>query len=183
MLIVVGTKNKSKLNAVSKVANDFFYNNAEVVGFKALSKVRDMPFSDEEAIEGAKNRALHCINENNCDIAIGIEGSVRDTSFGLFMTCWVFVIESSGIESLGAGAHIRLPDIIREPIMNGIELGRIFESLPPEFEYDKKNGPMGFLTKGTFTRENAIETAVRMAISPLIRKEVYSLQSWHIVGQ
>lgn len=58
--IYVGSKNPTKVDSVKRV-----FPEAEVVGMEVESKVAAQPFSDEETLEGAVNRARECASHIN----------------------------------------------------------------------------------------------------------------------
>ena len=56
MKVVVGSKNKTKVGAVEKVWKD-----AEITSISVPSGVSAQPFSDEETMQGAINRAKRAL--------------------------------------------------------------------------------------------------------------------------
>ena len=83
MKVVVGSKNKTKVGAVEKVWKD-----AEITSLSVPSGVSAQPFSDEETMQGAINRAKRALEEGEAPIGIGLEGGVMKTEHGLFMCNW-----------------------------------------------------------------------------------------------
>ena len=62
MKIAIGTKNPTKVNAVKKVFGDTF----TYVEVAVQSGVSPQPFSDEETIQGAVNRARAAVERDRC---------------------------------------------------------------------------------------------------------------------
>lgn len=60
MKVVVGSKNKTKVGAVEKVWKD-----AEITSLSVPSGVAAQPFSDEETMQGAINRAKRALEEGS----------------------------------------------------------------------------------------------------------------------
>ncbi len=58
MKVVVGSKNKTKVGAVEKVWKD-----ATITSLSVPSGVAAQPFSDEETMQGAINRAKRALEE------------------------------------------------------------------------------------------------------------------------
>lgn len=109
MKIAIGTKNPTKVNAVKKVFGDTF----TYVEVAVQSGVSPQPFSDEETIQGAVNRARAAVKETGADIGIGLEGGVQETPHGLFLCNWGSLVTSKDLEPiLGGGARIRLPEAV-----------------------------------------------------------------------
>ena len=95
------------------------------------------------------------------------------------MTNWVVILErETTFESVGGGALVRLPDSLRRLVLSGKELGKLFLDLPQEFQYQKELGPIGYLTQGRFTRMQAMETSLKLAVAPILQKELYRLDIW-----
>ena len=61
MKVVVGSKNKTKVGAVEKVWKD-----AEITSLSVPSGVAAQPFSDEETMQGAINRAKRALEGRRC---------------------------------------------------------------------------------------------------------------------
>ena len=78
----VGTVNPAKVQAVEMVLhNESFH----VVAVDVSSDVSAQPFSDEETIQGAINRAVKALKETGADIGFGLEGGVTETEYGMFL--------------------------------------------------------------------------------------------------
>ena len=104
MKVVVGSKNKTKVGAVEKVWKD-----AEITSLSVPSGVSAQPFSDEETMQGAINRAKRAL-EGEAPIGIGLEGGVMKTEHGLFMCNWGALATMDGKVFVAGGARITLPD-------------------------------------------------------------------------
>jgi non-canonical (house-cleaning) NTP pyrophosphatase len=65
MKIIIGSKNPAKNQAVK---NAFPEKNVEFVSLDIPSGVSEQPFSDEETITGAKNRAVNALQQGIGDI-------------------------------------------------------------------------------------------------------------------
>ncbi len=59
-------------------------NETLVIPVSASSGVAEQPFSDEETVLGAVNRARNALRLVKADIGIGLEGGVVETGHGLF---------------------------------------------------------------------------------------------------
>src|SRR3954447_23101811 len=85
MKIIIGSKNPAKITAVQ---NSFRQEDNQFISIDVPSGVNDQPFSDEETIRGAINRAVGALKQGNGDIGIGLEGGVHETSHGLLLCNW-----------------------------------------------------------------------------------------------
>lgn len=163
MKIGVGSKNKAKLKAVEQTCEQLFIK-ASVVAIPSPSNVSNMPFSDEETIEGAINRAKYCLSTTDVDVAFGLEGGVVDTPFGLFLCNWGALAEKGKPTFIAGGARILLPEQIAQRLRAGEELGLLMD------EYSKKNdvrsneGAIGIFTDGLVQRADMLSHIVKLLI-------------------
>ena len=175
MKIVIGTENIAKIEAVKRVISKI-YPGAEFFSTKSMSNVNDQPLSDEEAIEGAINRAKFALSQNvDCDLSIGLEGYVEDNKFGMFLGGWVAIIDQVGKVGLGSSGRVKLPDAIREQINIGKELGPLIEELlgSEKDSIRQGQGTNGILTKGLYTRIKEFEDATSCALAVFVNPKFY----------
>lgn len=149
MKIVVGSTNLAKVKAVKEV-----FKCDEVVGISVSSGVRDQPFSDEETIRGAVNRARNALKRLDADLAIGLEGGVAETPFGLMLTSWGSLIETGDPQNpiIAGGARILLPDEIRARLHQGEELGPVMDEFSQRDHVRSREGAIGIFTNGRIDR-------------------------------
>lgn len=164
MKIVVGSKNPVKIDAV-KIAAEKFYKNVEIVGIDALSKVKDQPTTNKEAIEGALNRAKESLNNLNADIGIGIESCVYENDYGMFVSAWAVAINKDNKIGIGGGNSLLLPEKVKVELKKGRELGPIMDSFTGEHNTKQKQGTIGILTNNLITRTESLERPVILALS------------------
>lgn len=137
MIVAVGTENQAKIAAVVEiVALAFPDTQVDIRSHSVTSGVRDQPLTDNETIQGAVNRARTVSEiEPNTDIAIGLEGGVQDTEFGMFLRGWVAVIETKTNRIFyGHSGGMRIPDDIADELRNGEELGPLTQKRNPHIE-------------------------------------------------
>lgn len=161
--IAVGSKNPAKLAAV-RAAFERLDMNAEVIGIDAPSGVADQPFSDEETMQGAVNRAQHVVDES-FDYGIGLEGGVVETPYGLFLCNFGAVVSRDGTIGVGGGVRIQLPTEVAEKVRNGQELGSVIDGWAGGLDIKKKEGTIGILTRNHITRSKMFEDVVICAFS------------------
>jgi len=173
MRIVVGTTNAAKIDA-AKSALRRIWPDAEVVAAEVNSGVSVQPKSDDEAIEGALNRAKEGLKKVKADFGLGLEGTTVDTKYGMFLCGWVAVVDKNGTFGLGCTSKIQLPEKVAEEIRNGKELGPVMDTLFGEKDIKKRQGAVGVLTKNLITRKDAFEQAIISAFARFIVPEYYS---------
>ncbi len=152
MIIAIGSKNKAKIKAVE---NTFRELNMEVsfLSVDSPSGVSAQPFSDEETMKGAANRAEFCLQQiEEADIAIGLEGGVTETPFGLFLCNWGALAESGKETLFAGGARIKLPGDIVERLRAGEELGPVMDAYSKSQGIRHKEGAIGVFTHGLVGR-------------------------------
>ncbi len=151
MKVAIGTLNPAKVNAVQECLDQlgsFTYTSTSV-----SSGVADQPFSDEETIRGAVNRALRARERETADIGIGLEGGMIETDEGFFLCNWGALSEQ-GIEPIIAGgAMIPLPAEIGRKVKSGIELKIVMDEYADKENISQKEGAVGIFTGGLVTRK------------------------------
>jgi inosine/xanthosine triphosphatase len=161
--IAIGTQNKAKIQAVEKG----FQENFDEVGFqclKAESNVSEQPFSDQETIEGALNRAKNVLRVTDADIGIGLEGGVTETFYGMFLCNWGSLVDRNGNEIIAGGARISLPAEIAEGLRNGKELGPLMDEYTRKTDIRQNEGAVGVFTEGIVTRDVMFFQVVQLLI-------------------
>ncbi|MBA9026254.1 DUF84 family protein [Peribacillus huizhouensis] len=160
--IVVGSHNPAKVQAVKNV---FKGERVEIISLNVASGVQDQPFSDEETIEGAINRARNGLTESDAQIGIGLEGGVVETKHGLFLCNWgaLAVRESSDVFIAG-GARILLPDTVANRLLAGEELGPVMDEFTNRAGIRKKEGAIGVFTNERITRADMFSHIMNMLV-------------------
>ena len=149
--IIIGSKNSAKIQAVKQVFTKKEYT------FEAVdvsSGVSDQPFSDEETITGAVNRAKQALILGNGQIGIGLEGGVEESVFGLFLCNWGALVTENKSEPpiIAGGARILLPESIAERLRLGDELGPVMDEYTKKQDIRKNEGAIGVFTGGVIHR-------------------------------
>ncbi len=173
MKIGVGSTNPVKIKATAE-GFELAGVEPEIVEIDVGSGVSEQPTTDEEAITGAKNRAEGVKNGGNFDFSVGIEGSVSDTEFGMFLTGWSYLIDETGEEYIGGGGRLELPQSIADRIREGEELGPIMDDITNQDGVKKGPGAIGIFTNGIITRKGAYRDALVFALAKFLNPEFYS---------
>ncbi|WP_462411281.1 DUF84 family protein [Neobacillus sp. Marseille-QA0830] len=149
MKIVIGSKNPTKIAAVKRSFTGY---EAEFVSLDVSSGVSNQPFSDEETIRGAINRAKASLSEGNGDIGVGLEGGVQETSQGLLLCNWGALVTNGGQPIVAGGARFLLPKEVAERLREGEELGTVMDDYAKKKNVSKQEGAVGIFTNGMVNR-------------------------------
>ena len=161
MKIIIGSKNPAKIQAVKTA---FLGGSHEFIAMDISSGVSDQPFSDEETILGAKNRALRALESGNGDIGIGLEGGVQETSHGLLLCNWG-ALKAVGMDPVVAGgARILLPREIADRLRAGEELGPVMDDYAKKQNVRKHEGAIGIFTNGLVNRSEMFVHIMRLLV-------------------
>lgn len=147
--IIIGSKNPAKITAVK---NAFQHPEAEFIPLDVPSGVNEQPFSDEETIKGAMNRAVEALRLGNGDIGIGLEGGVQETSHGLLICNWGALACIGKEPIIAGGARFLLPEEIAIRLRAGEELGPVMEDFAKQKNVRKHEGAVGIFTNGEVNR-------------------------------
>ncbi|AIE61066.1 DUF84 family protein [Bacillus methanolicus] len=161
MKIIIGTKNPAKVAAVK---NAFSGYEAEFITADVPSGVSEQPFSDEETIKGAVNRAIQALEAGKGDIGIGLEGGVQETSYGLCLCNWGALMTPNSMPIIAGGARILLPEVIAERLRSGEELGPVMDAFAQKANVRKNEGAVGIFTNGRINRANIFSHIMHLLI-------------------
>ncbi|KAJ1568157.1 hypothetical protein HK096_007403, partial [Nowakowskiella sp. JEL0078] len=172
--IVVGTENKAKIAAVKlclpEVIKRLNFPNVKVslesglvdetiwnvTGISVPSGVRDQPMSDEETLQGAKNRANSVLAKlPSADFGIGIEGGVQKIGDVWMESGWVVVVDKYGKTGYGSSGRFQLSGTIIDRLTKGEELATVIDDLCGQTDVRSGLGAMGIVTNGILARDLA----------------------------
>ncbi len=172
MLIVVGSTNKVKINAVRWAFGSFF-KDLEFEALEVDSGVSRMPMSAKETIKGSENRAINALSSMDAEFGVGVEGGVEDTELGTMLCSYVTVINKKGVRGTGGGTSVRIPEPIARRVKAGEELGNVMDDFSGMKDTKHSSGAIGILTKNLVDRESFFRMATACALSPFISPEFY----------
>ncbi len=161
MKIIIGSKNPAKINAVKQVFTKKEYT------FEAVdvsSEVSDQPFSDEETIKGAVNRAQQALIQGKGQIGIGLEGGVEETAYGLFLCNWGALVTEGIPPIIAGGARILLPEEVAKRLRLGEELGPVMDKYTEKHDIRKNEGAIGIFTAGVIQRADMFSHIVQLLL-------------------
>jgi inosine/xanthosine triphosphatase len=160
MKVSIGSTNKAKIAAVK---DGFAQGDIVFLCLEVSSQVSPQPFSDDETMRGAINRAQNALYEGNTDIGIGLEGGVVETPQGLFLCNWGALTDGD-ITVVAGGARIQLPEELEIPLLNGMELGPLMERYSQNENIRQGEGAIGVLTNGHINRKEMFTHITKMLI-------------------
>jgi inosine/xanthosine triphosphatase len=150
MKIIIGTRNPAKVAAIKEAIKMI---DAEFITMDVVSGVSDQPFSDEETIKGAVNRAVNSLREGKGDLGLGLEGGVQESEHGLFLCKWGALAEPGHPPIIAGGARILLPEEIAVRLRSGEELGPVMDDYSKKENVRKQEGAIGIFTNGYVERK------------------------------
>lgn len=159
--IAIGTLNPAKVLAVK---NAFNLEECKFVPINVQSGVSNQPFSDEETMEGAMNRAVRAREESRADIGIGLEGGVVETAKGLFLCNWGALCDYDNKVFVASGAKIPLPNEVAEGVRSGQELGPVMDEYTRMIDIGKHEGAIGIFTAGEMSRTDMFTHIIKLII-------------------
>lgn len=184
-VVIVASKNPVKIGAARDGFSRMFPSlTFDVRATSVPSGVPDQPFTDEETLQGALNRARNARDvEPNADYWIGLEGGVDagkagDTDDGgdggpIQSFAWIVVV-GKGKGKDGAGERVGkartatyyLPEETAKLLRDGMELGHADDLVHGRTNSKQKSGSVGILTDDVVNRQSYYSEAVVLALIP-----------------
>lgn len=161
MKIIIGSKNPAKTRAVEEAFSNY---SSSFLYLDVSSGVSEQPFSDDETITGAINRANVALEQGEGDIGIGLEGGVQKTEHGLFLCNWGALVEKNQPPIIGGGARILLPNVIAERLLAGEELGPVMDDFSKKENVRKNEGAVGIFTNGLINRADMFGHVMKLLV-------------------
>ncbi|MDW5564187.1 MAG: inosine/xanthosine triphosphatase [Methanomassiliicoccus sp.] len=169
LVVNVGSINPVKSAATRSVLS-LFYRQLEVRSVDVPSGVPDQPWG-KDTRQGAINRASLAMGE--ADLSVGLEAGVFDTADGLYDVQYCAILDRRGRYSIGHGMGFRYPAEVADLVRQGKMVGTAVKELYGSGIDGRKEGAIGYLTRGAMDRTKLAEQAVMAAMVPRLRKELY----------
>ena len=174
MKITIGSKNPVKINAV-KEAFEMFFDNVDIATKEAESGVPSQPKNIKEIVNGAKNRARNSFN--NCDLSVGVEAGIfpiNESLTGYMDVCAIAIYDGKDFVGIGFSPSFEYPpSVIKSIFEENMEVSDIFDRIFNKTNTKHKEGAVGILSHGKYTRKDFIKAGVIMALYPLLNQEHY----------
>jgi inosine/xanthosine triphosphatase len=137
------------------------------------SGVSAQPFSSEETLQGAINRAEAARQlDPSADYWVGIEGGVEVHGDELGAFAWIAIL-ADGLIGKGRTGTFYLPPAVAELVRHGKELGEADDIVFQKSNSKQKNGAIGILTGDVIDRAQLYEQAVILALVPFKNPQLY----------
>jgi non-canonical (house-cleaning) NTP pyrophosphatase len=117
------------------------------------------------------------LEQTGADLAVGLEGGVQDSEFGLLTAAWCVVVDRHGRIGVGGNSCAMLPPAVAGELRQGLELGAAMDHLVRQHNTKHQNGAIGILTNNLETRQSAYETIIRLALAPFQNPAWYPVSS------
>ena len=178
-IVVVASKNPVKIEAAREGFSRMFPTvTFDVRATSVPSGVPDQPFTDEETLRGALNRARNARDaEPHADFWIGLAGGVaggtRPEDDGPIQSfAWIVVVgkdkDGDAGERVGKArtATYYLPEETAKLLRDGMELGHADDLVHGRTNSKQHSGSVGILTDDVLTRQSFYTQAVILALVP-----------------
>jgi len=177
IVVNVGSNNDVKVKAARLVFRRIFKGmRVRVVGIRGESGVPEQPFG-RDTIRGAENRARVAVAEG--DYGVGIEaGLIWNEHMQQYLDVqYCAVVDKIGRVTYGHGSGFYYPPKVIENVIAGkrkrVTISDAMKDTVGIEDIGKKQGAIGYLSKGMMTRTKLTEQAVLMAMIPRISGEIY----------
>jgi len=175
--VIVGSQNPSKLLAVQMGFQAVFPDHEFVfLTTEVRSDVSSQPMDDQETLTGARNRANHA--RKACPEAnywVGVEGGLSALDGGeqrLAAYSWIYILGKSQTGFARSASYI-LPNKIANLIHAGMEQGEADDLVFAQENSKQSSGGVGLLTNDLITRAELYAMAVKLALIPFIKEDLY----------
>ena len=178
MLVVVGSENRIKIEAVKRAFQKLNLE-AMVVGVEVETSVGPQPIGIEATLKGALERASKALRkEVAASLGVGVEaGLVKWPAARRYLDQHVAaVMDRQGGLTLGGGPAFELPPkVLSEVLKRRVEVDTTFEELTGIKRIGKSRGIIGFLSEDKVVRRDLVEAAVLMALTPRLKPSHYKV--------
>ncbi|KAF4969794.1 hypothetical protein FZEAL_10168 [Fusarium zealandicum] len=166
-VVVIASNNIPKIKATRQGFNRMLPASHDFRSVSVASNVSDQPFTDDETLRGATNRAHNARDaQPDADYHVGIEGGVEDHDGTICSFAWVVVLGRDGRIGKARTSAYFLPQETCDLLRKGLELGHADDVLFGQTDSKNKEGSVGNLTGGVVDRAEYYTQAVILALIP-----------------
>jgi len=177
MLILVGSTSPVKVKATEQAFSEYF-SGFTVKGLSTPSNVNLYPWSDEETLRGALNRAKAALKqEPTADYSVGLEGGLQQLGE------WMIVKEIAVVlheNEVGVGLSVGYmcpPKALSLLDQSSATSRQSIDAFFGKQEILSKEGPLGVLTNSKLTRMGISKDAVICALTRFVNPSYYDITS------
>ncbi len=180
--IGIGSSNPSKIEGIERAFRRYGrdFSNPVFLPVATESRVPDQPLDRRDTVRGALNRATQSLKEN--DIGVGIEAGLMESGIkGVFLDVqFCVIIDKAGGKTCGQGIGFQYPASVTGMLTSGKgSAGTVMSELSGITDIGRKNGAIGYLSRGVLSRSHITEDAVIAALLPRINRELYAIPAHH----
>ena len=173
IIVAVGSGNPVKVAAVRDVFTEAFSGTQlKIVERSVESGVSEQPF-EAETVTGAINRARNAMEGTDAHYGVGVEAGLflNDTSGKYMDVQYCAIIDRDRKITIGHGAGFSYPEEVISVVLDrGATIGDAMKTVYGKEDIGKKEGAVGFLSKGLLNRKELTEHAVIAALIPRISR-------------
>lgn len=175
MKVLIGTKNKGKIEGAKRAFSKYF-DNVEVVGVPVESGVPEQPVGKDIYL-GAKNRVDNLVEYAksegiDADFYVAIESGITDSLGKWSIINLVAIRDKFGYDSWGNSAGFPVPDKYVESIIDK-SLGTVMDEIFEKNDLRSSIGGISYLTHDIVNRIDLTESAFIMALTQYINKDIW----------
>ena len=175
MKVLIGTKNKGKIEGAKRAFSRYF-DNVEVVSIPVKSGVPEQPVGKDIYL-GAKNRVDNLVEYAkgegiDTDFYVAIESGITDSLGKWSIINLVAIRDKFGYDSWGNSAGFPVPDKYVESIIDKT-LGTVMDEIFEKNDLRSSVGGISYLTHNIVNRIDLTESAFIMALTQYINKDIW----------
>lgn len=181
MIVAVGSSNPVKVQAVKNVLSRFLPQ-VEVIMKEVSSIVPPQPLGIDETIRGAIGRAKRALElEGRAEMGVGIEAGllqVPHSISGWMDQQFAAIADRRGRVTIGGGPSFEYPaEVVRQVLSAKSEVGKVMDAITGIEGLGRRQGAIGYFSKGALDRVRLSEIAVLMAMIPRLNEEMYFIET------
>lgn len=173
MKIAIGTLRAPKIAGVEEAfrTSPYFADSqltVEFVPHDAPSGISHMPLSQNEVMQGARNRAEYLLaHVHDVDFCIGLEGGTSKVAQRAYLFGCAYLCDHKGVGYFGFSPWLMVPEVVTRMLYDeGKELGPIMRDLAKGKDVRSENGSMGEWSNDMLTRKDEFVAATQAALAP-----------------
>ncbi|MBT3355967.1 DUF84 family protein [bacterium] len=177
MKVIIGSKNKIKVEAVKEVAKGYdLFKEAVFDNLEVSSGVADQPKSLKEVVCGAQNRAKNAFDD--CKLSFGLESGLMEvpgSKSGVMDLCVCAIFDGEAFH-LGLSSCFECPtEMNRLMLEEGLDMSQACNriGLTDNPRIGSEEGAIGILTRGRMTRKDYTKQSIITALIHLENAELY----------
>ncbi len=170
--------------SVARIAKiDPAWRKASVVARRVNTSAPEMPLTDGQLMQGARERALavrRILSQQKLEaqLYVGLEGGFHSVSvdgeWHTFLRGWAYVTDGER-DCFGATPSIRVPESIVKGVVEGErELGLVIDEVAGMRDVRSRQGAWGVLSRDLLTRAMSFEAALVAAFAPFYNAALYT---------